>query len=190
MAQPDELMQLWQQVASGEPDPKEVARLAGKATMTRFDKAIFWRNFSEYAAGALVLGFAAWQFVRGEQRLQSAVWFACVTFVMVYLWWKHRDLKDPDPAADARTYQAAMLARVDRQIELLGSVRYWYLLPLYIPMVWTFVITWERSPSAAIVGCVIGTSAYVFLGWLNEKVGVQRLKAAREKIEGLYKEDA
>jgi 4-hydroxybenzoate polyprenyltransferase len=111
-----------------------------------------------------------------------------VGFVLAYLWWRHRDLRPLDPSADARVYQAAMLARIDKQIRLLGSVRYWYLLPLYIPGLWVIKQTWKQDPIRAVLNLGIYTGVFAFVGWLNERWGVRRLQAQRAKIQGLYEE--
>ena len=186
--QGDELMLLWRQGTMGEPDPEEVARLAGRASMKRFDKVILRRNLAEYLAGVLLLIVFGWRIVAGENRLQNIVSIGCVAFVLVYLWWQHRHITPLDPAADASAYSAAMIARIDHQIRLLKGVRYWYLLPLYVPPVWQVFNRWQTSPAAAIVGFVVVTAAFVFVGFLNERVGVARLNAERDKIEALYKE--
>jgi hypothetical protein len=183
----DELMQLWQQGASTEPDPDAVARLAAKATMKRFDTTIFWRNMREYAAGLVLMVVFGWQAVAGEDRVRHVISFACVSFVMGYLWWRHRGVPVPDPAADARVYQAAMLERVDRQIRLLKTVRYWYLLPLYVPVTLQSIDAWQRRGWVpAVTAMALVTVVFWFVGWLNERVGVGMLRKERDRIESLY----
>jgi hypothetical protein len=134
--------------------------------------------------------FFAWLVYIGDEPIKHTVAFVCVAFVLGYLRWQHRGLAPLDPAADARTYQAAMLDRIDRQMRLLGTVRYWYLLPLYVPGLWTVAVTWKRSPVAAVFGWIIITGVFVFIGWLNEYAGIKFLKAERAKIEALYREEA
>src|SRR5262249_16035255 len=138
--QDDDLTLLWRQGASTEPDPGEIARLAGRASVSRFDRASHRRNLSEYAAGLALLFLFGWGLIAGnDPALDPAIdviGIVCVAFVMAYLWWNHRHLTPLEPAADARAYQAAMLTRIDNQIRLLRSVRYWYALPLSIPGLW------------------------------------------------------
>jgi hypothetical protein len=189
----DELMLLWRQGTSAEPIPAEISRLAGRASIRQFDRVIFWRNFREYAAGLMLFAFFGWLLVTGKARALGMLQFVYggalgVGFVLAYLWWRHRDLTPLDPSAGARVYQAAMLARIDKQIRLLGSVRYWYLLPLYIPGLWVIKQTWKRDPIRAVLGLGIYTGVFVFVGWLNERWGVRRLQAQRAKIQGLYEE--
>jgi hypothetical protein len=158
--------------------------------MVRFDKAIFRRNSIEYVVGAGMMIFFGWLALMGDEPLKHSVSIVCVGFVLLYLWWKHRHIRPLDPAADGRSYQAAMLERIDCQMQLLRTVRYWYLLPLYIPGLWTVANTWRRSPVAAILGWILITGVFAFIGWLNERAGVAFLRAERAKIEALYREES
>ena len=125
--QNEELMLLWKQGTSGEPVPEEIARLAGRASMRRFDRVIFWRNFREYAAGLFIFVSFGWLLASGVARALGLIPYVFggavgVEFVLVYLWWQHRELTPLDPSADARAYQAAMLARsTDRSFCLAAS---------------------------------------------------------------------
>lgn len=107
---------------------------------------------------------------------------------MGYLWWQHRRITEPDATADARNYQSAMLARIDHQIQLLRTARYWYFLPLYVPALMTMVTTWQRGRhTAAILGWAIVSSIFIGLLWLNERVVVGFLWKERAKIGALYR---
>lgn len=182
----DELTLLWRQGTSAEPDPDEIARLAGRASMRRFDRRIFWRNLLEYAAGLFLLVTFARAIVIGDDRPLSLLAFVCIGFVMVYLWLQHRGLTPLDPSADARAYQAAMLARIDKQIRLLGTYRYWYLLPIYIIFLWWFGSIVRDHPLLAVLQLAVNTAVCVGAAWLNERWGVRKLRAERAKVEGLY----
>jgi hypothetical protein len=184
----DELMRLWQQGASSAPDASEIARLAARASMRRFDRLIARRNVIESVAAAGVLGFFAWRIAAGHDRLANALSSGCVAFVIAYLWWGHRHTAVVDAAADAEAYRTALLVRLDRQLALLRTARYWYLLPLFVPPVIQALTLWEKSRSAAIVWLIVVTVIYVGIGVLNERVGVTRLLAERAQLEALYRE--
>jgi hypothetical protein len=184
----DDLMLLWQQGVSEAPEPAEVARLAARASMRRFDRVVSRRNVVESLAAAVVLAWFGWNIAIGEHRLANAVSFGCVAFVVGYLWWYHRGARVPDAAADAAAFHAALLARLDRQIALLRTVRYWYLLPLFVPPVLTALAIWEKSRPAAVVFLVFVGALYVGLGVLNERVAVNRLLDERARLEALYRE--
>jgi hypothetical protein len=188
MTQDDELMQLWQQGVSSTPDGAEVARLAARASMRRFNRLIARRNVIESLAAACVMTFFGWNVVIGHHRVASALSFASVSFVIAYLWWRHRHTIALDPAANAETYHAALVAELDRQIGLLRTVWYWYLLPLYVPPVLQSVSLWEKSRAATLVFMAVVTAFYIGLGVLNARVGVKRLLTERSRLEALYQE--
>jgi len=194
-----ELQQMWQEGTFPQPaDPAEIARtIAG--IVHQFDRKIFWRNLREYAAGGLLLivfsGSAA--FGHGQIVPLSLIGLAAVLFVLVYLWWNHRNLQPLDPSGDVRAYKAALLARYDRQIQLLRTVRYWYFLPLYVWILAATVAGMLHRPArvspwahaiglAASLGVV--TALYVWLARLNELHAVRRLAEAKKQAESLLSE--
>jgi hypothetical protein len=185
----DELILLWRQGTSAEPNPEEIARLAARASMQRFDRRIFWRNFGEYAAGVVMLPFLIWMIVTDDfiiGRAFGLTAIVCVGFTLGYLWWQHRSFAPLDPSADARTYQAAMLARIDKQIWLLSRSAYWYLIPLCLPSLWVVGALWIFYKAIALATLGFMTLIFIAVGWLNERWGVRRLQAERAKIEALY----
>src|SRR5262245_49994003 len=119
----DELLLLWQQSTSAEPDPVEIARLAGAASIKRFDRAVFWRNVLQYSAVLALCPVFVWQILTRSGNVWSVVALVCVVFILAYIWRQHRDIKPLDPCADARSYQSHMLERIDKQIRLLDSSR-------------------------------------------------------------------
>lgn len=185
--QDDELTLLWQQGTAAEPDAAEISRLAGRASMKQFDRNLSLRNLGQYATGLLLLVAYGWNVAIGRSIIPSVFAGLCVAFALGYLWWQHRDLKPLDPSADARAYHAAMLARIDKQLHLLGS-RFWYLMPLSIPFFWGILELVSEAPSALWLDTAMLAALFALAAWLNEKWGIQRLRAEREKIEGLYEE--
>jgi hypothetical protein len=183
----DELKRYWQEStpdAPGTRNPALVRELSSR--VTHFDRKIFWRNFREYAAGLVVLIWSGFMAFRGNRP--SIGMALGVSFVMAYLWWQHRKLRQPDPSTNVLVYEKALLERFDNQIRLLSRVRYWYLLPLYIPIIWMTVEWLPRHGWGAIFNLAIVTAAFVFIGWLNEKMAVGQLKEARAKVSAMMKE--
>lgn len=184
----DEWMQLWQTHTAGSPDPERQARML-LTKVWRFDHTVFWRNFREYAAGLIVMVIFAGQVMLGIDSRTGAIGFVCVGFVMVYLWWTHRQLQPLDPTADIATYRAALLKRFDDQIRLLRTVPYWYLGPLFVPALSVATSVWPRSHGMAWIFLAVVAAAYVFIGWLNVRVGVGALRTARAKIESMFPQE-
>ena len=178
---PDEWARMWQgRMASGE-DPERVARRI-MAQVWRFDHTVFWRNAREYAAGIVLLVVFLGQLAVGGDRIGALVGIGSVAFVLGYLWWHHRGLQPLDPAADAVSYKAALLARLDDQIRLLRGVTYWYLLPLSLPTLWQAARVWDKSPWAAVVSLAVVAVLFAFLRWLNLTAGVGALRATRANV--------
>jgi hypothetical protein len=181
----EELMQCWQTSTFGAPDPRRLSETMS-SHVTQFDRKIFVRNAAEYVGGTVLLIWAGYKAFHGQTS--GLIMCIGVLFMMGYLWWSHRDREVPDPLADARSYQRAMLRRVDKQIRLLRRVWYWYLLPLYVPVWWMASERWQSSPAAAVIAVLIVTAAFGFVGWLNVKFGVSRLKAARQTWAAMFED--
>jgi hypothetical protein len=183
----DELKRYWQENLIGSQGTRNPA-LAGELSsrVTQFDRKIFWRNFREYAAGLVVLIWAGYMAIRGNRPAIAII--LGVTFVMAYLWWQHRKLRQPDPSTNLLVYEKALLERFDSQIRLLSRVKYWYLLPLYIPTVWMTIGRRSRHPLGAILSLAVVTAAYVFVWWLNERLAVGKLKEARAQLRAMVEE--
>ncbi len=182
----DKLRRYWQEntinVRGIRNDQALALELASR--VTQFDRKIFWRNFREYAAGLVLLIGAGYMAFRGNKPALGMV--LGVTFVMAYLYWQHRKVKQLDPSTNILVYEKALVERFDSQICLLSRVRYWYLLPLYIPCIW---MTMESHfKLGAIISLVIVTIAFVFIGWLNEKLAVAYLKEARSRVQAMIEE--
>ena len=109
---------------------------------------------------------------------------------MAYLWWTHRGLQPLDPAADVATYRAALLGRYDGQIQLLRTVPYWYLFPLFLPGLWTAVQTWPRSPWAAVVSLGFFVAVFAVVGWLNVRMGVTAVRHARDRVAEMLPDES
>jgi hypothetical protein len=180
----EELMVYWQQTMGEATAGGAAHELA--ARVTRFDRTIFRRNSREYIAGLILLAWSGYNAFHGSRQALSLM--AGVLFMMGYLWWSHRGMVALDPSADGRTYRNALLTRLDAQIRLLSRVRYWYLLPLYLPMVWQAVEHWPHSPWAAGLGLLVVTAFFVMVGWLNEVLAVKKLTQDRANVEQMFKE--
>jgi hypothetical protein len=185
----DDLVRLWQDTRLPAPEPEKLARRVAAMALRRFDRVVAVRNLREYGSSVLVLVFAVWRWRAGGERLQALAMMVAVLIVSGALFWQHRRVTSPDPAADARAYQAALLARIDQQIRLLSTVRYWYLLPLYLPVLLQVVLAWPTHPVSAIVMLVVVTAIYVGLARLNERLAVGLLRQERARVASLYADD-
>jgi hypothetical protein len=172
-----ELIQMWQEntfPSSGSP-PDLSHQLSGM--VKKFDQWIRWRNIIEYSAGVVVLIRSVFDIASGERLLFAPLTgIAAVIFVMTYMWKQHRIIQRLDPVANVTTYRAALLERLDRQIRLLHSVRYWYVLPCWIFFVTVLAsgILQGRRFVPLMMEFLTVTALCVVVIWLNERVGLER----------------
>lgn len=176
---------MWQETVL----PGDNGQLAQKiiASIGQFDRTISWRNLREYAVGGALMVYFLWQAIHptvpGFAALPVAGLVA-MSFVMIYLWRSQRKNPPIDPSADAVSYQAALLARYDRQIKLLGTVKYWYVLPIYL---WLLLnLAFIASLGWRIIFFLLVSVFAVFVAWLNEGYAVRKLRAKRADAEALF----
>ena len=189
----DELRELWcSQPYSGTRKGEDLVKLVEKKTR-QFDRAILVRNLIECAAG-VVVGISFTHFAvgaRGLQRLGFIVIAASAVWIIYYLLRYGRGPVNTDPAQDLNAYQHALLERYDRQIRLLKSVKYWYLLPPYLGLL-------IESAGELLNDAKLGplpwrdfllplfyTAFCAFVWWLNEGHGVARLRMEKSRLLAL-----
>lgn len=188
------LMEVWQSGASDRRSKGVEMKPQIEMWARAFDRRIFWRNLVEYGAGVIVLARSGLEFISGERHWTVPLTSVVITmFVLGYIWQKHRRARPIDPDADAAEYRAALLARIDDQIALAISARYWYVLPVWIFFVVVFVAGAVRAPNATRitqfgVEFLLATSVAVLIVWLNERYGVRGLQRTRQRVERLNAE--
>ena len=182
----DDLLRLWHETLLPQRDPELLARRVARMKLLRFDVAVARRNMREYAGVAVVVILAGWQLMAGGDRVSAGLAIVAAISVGGFLVYQHRHVRPPDPSMNARDYHAALLQRIDHQVRLLKKVRYWYLLPLYLPVLRVVAVAWSVRPTAAFLFWLAVTVLFVFLGWLNERVAVRYLDDERKRIEAVY----
>lgn len=186
--QEKELSRMWQESSlQGPMDDGQLLRKIA-ASLEGFDRKIQWRNLREYIAGGALIAWFVWLSFNPATRLLAVGGIIAVGFVMIYLWRNSRQTPPLDPAADVRSYHAALLERYDRQIQLLRRVKYWYVLPLYLWML-LVMTSGPARPVKVRIAYFVGVTLFAgFVVWLNEGYGVRKLRAARKSAEALLAE--
>ncbi len=188
------LMGVWQEGGGNEPAERVDMKSQIEKWTHAFDRRIFWRNLIEYAAGVIVLVRSGLEYASGERHWAVPLTSVVITiFILCYLWQKQRRGRPVDPNANAAEYRAALLARIDDQIALAASARYWYVLPAWIFFIVVFVTGAVRTPNATRITqfgaeFLLATSVAVLIIWLNERYGIRGLRKARQRVESLDKE--
>jgi hypothetical protein len=188
------LIEVWQRGMANQATEAIDMRRQVEEWAQSFDRRIFRRNLIEYGAGVVLLVRSGVEFASGERHWAVPLTSVVITFfILGYLWQKHRRARPVDPDANAAEYRAALLARIDEQIALTASARYWYVLPAWLFFVVVFVTGAMRAPSARRIAefgaeFLLATSVAVAIVWLNERYGLRGLQKTRQRVESLNME--
>ena len=176
----------------------ELARL--ERAESRFMQTIRSRDALETAAATLVIACllpALWFAARRHDWWLTAALAWGILYgvgVIVRLWSASRQ-PPADPALPLHEYRLQIVARVDRQIVLLGSVRWWYVSPVIIFCALIGIAVWQSAPVGIrprlFVLLAVQFILTAALGWfivkLNEGRGLQSLRAERARLAGTDK---
>lgn len=208
----DELLRLWQSAsAGGQKDAAETIATIRKKTRA-FDRVIFWRDVREIGTAAMmVVVFTYVAYMSRPRPLLSAGFVlggASCLFIVGWLWRSRRAGPKPVPEESVSAYGGALLARYDRQIALLRSVKYWYLLPLYVSELTIYAGVLTTVPAGALAraraqrpGLWLAAMAFLvampilltaftgFAWWLNEGYSAKKLAAERRSLAAMLPSD-
>ena len=98
---------------------------------------------------------------------------------------------NPDRGADLQSYERLLADNYQRQISLLRSVKYWYLLPPYLGFIVVMIgrmirISAERSPRwFEFMDLVIVTLVFGAVWAANEIYGVRHLRGLQRDLDAV-----
>jgi hypothetical protein len=193
----EELRRLWRLGSEEDRATRErIAGVAGRAA--KLDRVLLRRDRVEVLAGVLVIVVALGVSLAAPgwtPKLGAAVLAAGVTYTLrrlVAASQRHRHMPDDLPVA-ARVRRE--LDRVQEQIELLRSVRSWYLVPISVGgMAWMLAIVSAAPlrpgllPALLAVSGVAGLSLFGVVGWAIERLNrkaARNLEPYRADLEAL-----
>jgi len=179
----EELMRAWHDSPISMPDPVLLTRQIADE-VTRFDRRVRRRNAREYVACIILVIWSVVGLVQGKPA--AILLGAAALGVTGYRWWRHRHNRLPDAGSDARTYHAALIKRYDDQIALMSSAKYWYAMPLYLPVIGVTWARWDADPQRAALLFATATAGFVLMWWLNERFGVRKLKERRARAAAMF----
>jgi hypothetical protein len=191
MNEQDDLRDLWtSQPPSVKTKGEDIMALVQKK-IRHFDRAIAVRNVLESTAGGAVAVFFGWQGLRAHDafmRTGSLVVAAGAAWIIYYIFRYGKKSVSADPSQSVPSYTRALVERYDHQIRLLKSVKYWYLLPMYIGLlIISAGLLFERANAGTLGwrdfgGPAVYTVVFAAIWWLNEVSTVARLRRERSKL--------
>ena len=199
MNRPDDLEQLWRTQPVNTAVKGEEMRKIVLKKIEAFDRMIRLRNRIESIAamaGAVLFVVAAYFQRNSIVRLGSAIVVAAMLYIIYYIRRHGTEPADPNPDQTLAGYQRALVLKCDHQIRLSRSVKFWYLLPMYIGLLISSAgILRESAETRALTWAdaiypLIYTLVFAGVWWLNEVYAVRRLLRMRTKVvSGTGEED-
>jgi hypothetical protein len=191
MNQDYDLEQLWRSQPVSPALKGEDMRKIVLQKMEKFDRKVHTRNRSEViVAGLTAMAFSyfVWAQQNSLARLGAAIVVASLIWIVFYILRRGTGPVDPNPDQSLAGYRSALVSKIDYQIRLLRSVKYWYLLPMYVGLL-TLSAGWLQDRAAVggltgkdAIGPVIYTVIFGGIWWLNEVYAVRKLRAWREQL--------
>ena len=195
----DELRELWcSQPSLKTTKGEDMLALVQKRT-SRFDRIITIRNAVECVAAGIVATFFLVNAVRTHEVLQrtgSLVIAVGALWIIFYVLRYGKADPNVDPSQTLTGYTQALASRYDYQIHLLRSVKYWYLLPLYVGLLIAsagILLGHLRAGSLSLKdfwGPAFYTAVFAAVWWLNEVYAVGRLRKERTRLLSLTSDGA
>jgi len=201
----DPVCRLWQSTPAGtERDTAQMIKAIQEKART-FQRTIFWRDAREIGAAAVMVPGAVIMAIRARPASLVSAGFLLMAvsclFIAGWLWRSRRGVSRPAPEDSVAAYGRSLLANYDRQIALLRTAKYWYVLPLYASMLTIYAgvvarsaaqlgrlraqapARWFTGVALLAVEFVLLTGVMGFVWWLNERHAVRKLTAERESLE-------
>ena len=188
----DELKKLWQQQPLRKPDvsPEQLISAMHKQT-SQLRRTLDARDLRELAACAfIVIIFGSFYFTvyhTPVSRLGDLIVIGSSIFIAWKMVYTRRKTPPAPPGATVVESLQAELNAVRAQSRLLGSVLWWYLLPLGIGVL---LCSWG-SPSGGLAGnigytiFVIALNAFIY--WLNQRARAKQLLPVEAQLESLIR---
>ncbi len=187
----DELQKLWKsQPPFGGVKGNEMLEIVEKK-MQKFDRMIAIRNRVECIAATAVVIFFTWTAFHAPNivmKTGSLVVAGGAAWIIFYMLRYGKAKVTVDPSENLANYTQALVGRYDHQIRLLKSVKYWYLLPMYIGLlIMSLGIAMQTAPAGIpvwvdLIGPAICTIVFGIIWWLNEVPAVRRLRTERAQL--------
>ncbi len=184
-----ELKDLWQQQPVAAPAVSAPQLISGMQTrMGELRRKLLVRDLRELAACVFVLIFFGISF-DGSDALMARIGDLIVMGSVVFIGWKIIYTRRATPSAkpDATTVESlrAELHSVRTQSQLLGSVLWWYLLPLAIGLLLSAWGDRDSDGNFKIIFTVVIVVCNAAIYWANQRARTKQLLPAEAQLEAL-----
>jgi hypothetical protein len=192
MTPSDELRQLWQSDINEAMNQRELLRELERRRRN-FDRANRRRDLQEIVASLVIIVVYLW-FAAGAvttfERVADVWLAACGVWIIFYMRRYAKLSRKPVPEQTLGAYREALVERYNRQIRLSKSVKYWYILPLWVGLL-LFALA-DRVHGGKnikfVLVMIFVTAANGLVWWLNEGPGIRCLERKRQELATLIGE--
>lgn len=183
----EELKRLWQQQPLREPPSAAQLVSAMQNKTNQLRRVVDSRDLRElWACAFVIILFGYYYFA--ESRPISRLGDCIVIGSAIFIGWKlvHTRRSTPPAPPGATTVETlrAELRAVRAQSRLLGSVLWWYLLPLTVGVL---ISTWDKRMNVAgaiFVALIVG-AVDAFVWWLNQRARAKELLPVEAQLQSL-----
>jgi hypothetical protein len=193
MTPTDELRQLWQSDINEAINQRDLLRELERRTRN-FDRTIRLRDLRETVAGLIVTVVYLWFAIHAGTVLEriADLWLAAWgVWTAIFLRRYFKLSRKPAPEQRLAVYRQALMERYDGQIRLSKSVKYWYILPMWLGLLLFAFSDWVGGGGNVKfikVMCFV-TAGNAFVWWLNEGPGIRYLQRKRRELAVLMGEE-
>ena len=193
MTPTDELRQLWQSDINEAIDQRELMRELERRTRN-FDRMNRRHDFRDIVAMLVVAVVYFWFAVRAGTTFERVADLWLVVFCGWFIFYLRRYAKlsrKPVPEQTLDVYRQALVERYDGQIRLAKSVKYWFILPMWLGQMLYDIAYWVNGGKNIkfVMVTIFVTAVNALVWWLNEGPAVRYLKRRRRELAVLVGEE-
>ena len=193
MTPTDELRQLWQSDISEAINRRELLQELQRRGRN-LDRMNRRRDLRNIVAMLVVAVVYFWFAVRAGTTFERVADLWLVVFCGWFIFYLRRYAKlsrKPVPEQTLDVYRQALVERYDGQIRLAKSVKYWFILPMWLGQMLYDIAYWVNGGKNIkfVMVTIFVTAGNAFVWWLNEGPGIRRLQRKRRDLATLLGEE-
>jgi hypothetical protein len=193
MTSSDELRQLWQSDISAAINQHDLLQELQRRSRN-FDRMSRRRDILNVMAMLFVIGVYSWFAMGAGNTLERVadVWLVvCSGWFIIHLRRYAGISRKPVPEQTLGAYRQALVGRYDSRIQLTRSVKYWFLLPMWLGLLLydiAYRVNGGNNTKFALV-LIFVTGGSAFAWWVDEGPAVRYLERKRRELAVLVGEE-